>query len=74
MTFRSVPDYERRRTPNRDNVYEVEIRPYDGRYYGSHHVTVTVGDVNEISGPVTLNKRRTSKEIWAPIRQEAGET
>ena len=56
MTFRSVPDFERPADSDRDNVYEVEIRPYDGRYYGSHHVTVTVEDVREISGPATLNR------------------
>ena len=56
MTFRSVPDYERPADWDRDNVYEVEVRPYDGRYYGSHHVTVTVEDVNEITGPATINR------------------
>ena len=56
MTFRSVPDYERPADSDRDNVYEVEVRPYDGRYYGSHHVTVTVEDVNEVTGPATLNR------------------
>ena len=56
MNFRSVPDYERPADSHRDNVYEVEVRPYDGRYYGSHHVTVTVEDVNEITGPATLNR------------------
>ena len=55
MTFRSVPDYERPADSDRDNVYEVEVRPYDGRYYGSHHVTVTVEDVPEITGPATHN-------------------
>ena len=56
MTFRSVPDHERPADSNRDNIYEVEVRPYDGRYYGSHHVTVTVEDATEISGPATLTR------------------
>ena len=56
MTFRSVPDYERPADSDRDNVYEVEVRPYDGRYYGSHPVVVTVEDVSEITGPATLNR------------------
>ena len=56
MTFRSVPDYERPADSDRDNVYEVEVRPYDGRYYGSHPVTVTVEDVPEITGPATTNR------------------
>ena len=60
MTFRSVPDYERPADSHRDNVYEVEVRPYDGRYYGSHHVTVTVEDVNEITGPAALNRAENS--------------
>ena len=41
MTFRNVPDYERPADSNRDNVYEVTVRPYDGRNYGSHDVTVS---------------------------------
>ena len=56
MTFRTVPDYERPADSDRDNVYEVEVRPYDGRYYGSHHVVVTVEDVIEITGPATINR------------------
>ena len=55
MTFRYSPDYERPADSDRDNLYEVEVRPYDGRYYGSHHVTVTVEDVSEITGPATLS-------------------
>ena len=47
LTFRNLPDYERPADGNRDNVYELQVRPYDGRYYGSFDVTVTVNDVNE---------------------------
>ena len=47
MTFRTIPDYERPADSNRDNLYEVTVRPYDGRNYGSHDVTVTVTPVNE---------------------------
>ena len=47
LTFRNLPDYERPADSNRDNVYELQVRPYDGRYYGSFDVTVTVTDVNE---------------------------
>ena len=54
MTFRRTPDHERPDDSNRDNVYEVEVRPYDGRYYGSQEVTVTVEDVSEISGTSTI--------------------
>ena len=57
LTFRSLPDYERPADSNRDNVYEVEIRPYDGRYYGSFDVTVTVTDVNE---PPTITTTSSS--------------
>ena len=32
------------------------MRPYDGRYYGFHQVTVTVSDVSEISGPAALSQ------------------
>ena len=45
--FRNLPDYERPADSNRDNVYEVVVRAYDGRVYGSFDVTVTVTDVNE---------------------------
>ena len=47
LTFRHLPDYERPADSSRDNVYELQVRPYDGRYYGSFDVTVTVNDVNE---------------------------
>ena len=47
LTFRNTPDYERPADSNRDNIYELQVRPYDGRYYGSFDVTVTVNDVNE---------------------------
>ena len=65
MTFRSTPDYERPADSDRDNVYEVEVRPYDGRYYGSHAVTVTVGDVNEISGSATITQPENFEDILA---------
>ena len=47
LTFRNLPDYERPADGNKDNVYELQVRPYDGRYYGSFDVTVTVNNVNE---------------------------
>ena len=68
MTFRRVPDYERPDDGNQDNVYEVEIRPYDGRYYGSHDVTVTVGDVNEITGTATLSRSENFEGVLAIYR------
>ena len=68
MTFRRVPDYERPDDSNRDNVYEVEIRPYDGRYYGSHEVMVTVEDVNEITGPATLDRAENFEGVLATYR------
>ena len=65
LTFRNVPDYERPDDGDRDNVYEVEVRPYDGRYYGSHDVTVTVEDVTEITGPATLNRSENYEGLLA---------
>ena len=47
LTFRSPPDYERPADSDRNNIYEVKVRPFDGRYYGSHQVVVTVTPVNE---------------------------
>ena len=35
LTFRHLPDYERPADSNKDNVYELQVRPYDGRYYGT---------------------------------------
>ena len=32
------------------------MRPYHGRYYGSHPITVTVQDVSEITGPPNLDR------------------
>ena len=58
ITFRNVPDYDRPDDADRNNVYEVEIRPYDGRYYGSHNVTVTVEDVTEIPAQPLWTGRR----------------
>ena len=65
MTFRNVPDYERPDDGDRDNMYEVEVRPYDGRYYGSHDVTVIVEDVSEITGPATLNRSENFEGVLA---------
>ena len=52
LTFRNVPDYERPADSNRDNVYNLSVRAYDGRYYGYQEVAVTVTDENE---PPTIN-------------------
>ena len=65
LTFRDIPDYERPVDASRDNVYEVEIRPYDGRYYGSHDVKVTVEDVNEVAGPSTLDRAENFAGVLA---------
>ena len=51
LTFRTPPDYERPADANRDNVYEVTVRAYDGRNYGDFDVVVTVEDVDEIARP-----------------------
>ena len=59
LTFRSIPDYERPDDGDRDNIYEVEVRPYDGRYYGSHHVTVTVTPINEAPTITTTSSSAT---------------
>ena len=56
MTFRQTPDHERPDDADRNNVYEVEVRPFDGRYYGSHDITVTVEDVNEITGSPAITQ------------------
>ena len=57
LTFRHLPDYERPADSNRDNVYELQVRPYDGRYYGTFDVTVAVTDVNE---PPTITTTSSS--------------
>ena len=60
LTFRSLPDYERPADSNRDNEYEVTVRAYDGRSYGTFDVTVTVLAVNEgpeITGRNTFSYR-----------------
>ena len=65
MTFRSPPDYERPDDADRNNIYEVEVRPYDGRYYGSHNVTVTVEDVTEIIGPASISQSENFEGVLA---------
>ena len=57
LRFRSPPDYERPTDSDRNNVYEVTVRAYDGRVHGAHDVTVTVAQVNE--APVITTKSRT---------------
>ena len=47
LAFRTPPDYERPADSNRDNEYEVTVRAYDARNYGTYDVTVTVLAVNE---------------------------
>ena len=68
LTFRSLPDYERPVDSNRDNVYQLQVRPYDGRYYGSFDVTVTVNDVNE---PPTIT---TTSSSATALRQNENQT
>ena len=57
LRFRSPPDYEQPADHNRDNVYEVTVRAYDGRVYGAHDEKVTVSPLNE--APVITTKSRT---------------
>ena len=59
LTFRSIPDFERPVDANRDNTYQLQVRPYDGRYYGSFDVTVTVEDVNESPTITTTSSSAT---------------
>ena len=60
LTFRNIPDFERPADSDRNNVYEVTVRPYDGRYYGSFDVTVTVTDVNERPTITTTSSSATA--------------
>ena len=47
LTFRNTPDHDRPADGNRDNLYQVTVRGYDGRAYGNLNVTVMVTAVNE---------------------------
>ncbi len=60
LTFRNTPDFERPADSNRDNIYQLQVRPYDGRYYGSFDVTVTVTDVNEPPAITTTSNSATA--------------
>ena len=63
LTFRILPNHERPDDANRDNVYEVTVRAYDGRNYGTFDVTVTVLAVNEgpeITGRDSLSFRENT--------------
>ena len=62
MTFRNIPDYERPADSNRDNVYEVQVRPYDGRVFGSFDVTITVTNVNEPPTITTTSRSATQMQ------------
>ena len=68
LAFRKVPDYEKPADANRDNVYEVQIRPSDGRRYGAYDVTVTVTDVNEAPEITTTSTSATK------LRQDENRT
>ena len=57
LTFRNTPNYERPADSDRNNEYLVTVRAYDGRYYGSKDVTVTVEDENE---PPTITTTSSS--------------
>ena len=59
LTFRNLPNYESPADSDRDNFYELEVRPYDGRYCGSFPVTVTVNDVNEPPSITTTSSSAT---------------
>ena len=65
LTFLNVPDYERPADSNRDNIYTFSVRAYDGRYYGYREVTVTLTDVDEISGPATLDRSENFEGLLA---------
>ena len=61
LSFRNAPDFDRPVDSNRDNEYLVTVRPYDGRYYGNHEVTVTVTASNEPPA-ITGSNARTFRE------------
>ena len=54
LTFRQIPDYESSADSNRDNVYVVTVRAWDGNSYGTLDVAVTVTNVDE-DGTVGLS-------------------
>ncbi|WP_419553073.1 cadherin domain-containing protein [Candidatus Poriferisodalis sp.] len=47
LGFRSPPDFEMRADAGADNVYDVAVQASDSEGTTSHHVTVTVTDVDE---------------------------
>ena len=65
LTFRNTPDYERPVDSNRDNIYTLSVRAYDGRYYGYREVAVTVDDLDEISGPSALDRPENFEGLLA---------
>ena len=54
LTFSQTPNYESPADSNRDNVYEVTVRAWDGSSYGTLDVVVTVTNKDE-DGTVTLS-------------------
>ncbi len=65
LKFRNTPDYERPADSNRDNIYTLSVRAYDGRYYGYLEVAVTVDDLDEISGPSALDRSENFEGLLA---------
>ena len=65
LKFRNTPDYERPADSNRDNIYTLSVRAYDGRYYGYLEATVSVDDLDEISGPSALDRPENFEGLLA---------
>ena len=61
LAFRNTPDYDRPADSNRDNIYEVTIRAYDGVATGNLNVTVNVTNVNE--APTITTTSRSATEL-----------
>ena len=71
LTFRNTPDFDSPADSNRDNVYLVTIRAYNGSTYGELEVTVTVADRNEaepvLTGRDTLSFRENTRHRYPPL-------
>ncbi len=76
LAFRSAPDFENPADEDGDNVYMVTVEADDGTYMDTHDVTVTVTNVEEGAGSVTLSamQPQVGVELTAMVSDPDGAT
>ena len=76
LAFMSAPDFENPADMDEDNVYQVTVEADDGTYMDTQDVTVTVTNVEEGAGSVTLSamQPQVGVELTAMVSDPDGAT